>query len=149
MSDIVTNAAVAEPKILVRPTTQPSSVSVIGNVIVSAVNDDQPILMEARLVEMISSLRQLIHSNQLLDEALLMNDGGGHDKDLFQALEENEVLIVRKCANAQALAARLQTRGVSISLDDKIPKYDGSVVLRRMREQVRVPNVEDDGGMHL
>lgn len=82
--------------------------------------------MEARLIELISSLQQLINSNTLLDEALMTeqsNDDDGYDDELVSALKENEVVISKQMENAQSLSSKLRTRhGVFISLDDKIPK---------------------------
>jgi len=104
--------------------------------------------MEARLVEMISSLRQLIHSNRLLEEAL----AECHDEDLIRALEENDGVILRKRDDARALAARLKRHGVNIDVKDMIPRYDGSAVLGRMMKERRhqdQSSADEDGGMHL
>ncbi|KAL7542153.1 hypothetical protein ACHAXR_011553 [Thalassiosira sp. AJA248-18] len=114
-----------------------------GNVVSDTNDDDQPILMEAKLVEMISSLRQLIHSNQQLDEAL----EDCYDEDLLQALEENESVILRKRNAIRVLAAKLSRHGVNISLEDKIPRYDGSIVLKKMKERGNDKN--QSGGMYL
>lgn len=124
--------------------------------------------MEARLIELISSLQQLINSNTLLDEALMTeqsNDDDDNDSDIFQqhyddelvsAIKENEVVISKQMENAQSLSSELRTRhGVFISLDDKLPNYNGSLFLRRLREEeskyrhLTTTPVDDDGGMHL
>eukprot|EP00578_Thalassiosira_sp_NH16_P023932 CAMPEP_0181091946 /NCGR_PEP_ID=MMETSP1071-20121207/8665_1 /TAXON_ID=35127 /ORGANISM="Thalassiosira sp., Strain NH16" /LENGTH=114 /DNA_ID=CAMNT_0023174111 /DNA_START=152 /DNA_END=496 /DNA_ORIENTATION=+ len=113
---------------------------------VSDTNDNNdPVLMEAKLLEMISSLRQLIHSNQQLDEALLED----HDEDLLQALEENEYVILRKRNEARVLAENLRRHGVNISLDDKVPGYNGSVVLRKIKEKQKDNSSNQNGGLYL
>jgi hypothetical protein len=144
----MSNNATADPIVLVRPAQR---LSASGNVVSDDANgggDDQPILMEARLVEMISSLRQLIHSNRLLEEAL----AECHDEDLIRALEENDGVILRKRDDARALAARLKRHGVNIDVRDMIPRYDGSAVLGRMMKERRhqdQSSADEDGGMHL
>jgi hypothetical protein len=112
-------------------------------------DDDQPALMEARLRELISSLRQLINSNRLLEEALDVN----HDEELYVALMENVGAIARKRERANAIAHGLRARHrVHVSSEDEIPEYDGSVVLARRRTMIGrggVIGVDEDGGMHL
>jgi len=160
--------AITDPHVLIQPTQR---LSVSGNAVFDKEDTitDQPILMEARLIELISSLQQLINSNTLLDEALMTeqsNDDDDNDSDnvqqhyddeLVSALKENEVVISKQMENAQSLSSKLRTRhGVFISLDDKIPKYNGSLFLQRLIEEeeesrCRHPTttVDDDGGMHL
>lgn len=109
--------------------------------------------MEAKLLEMISSLRQLIQSNQQLDEALLeeCNNSGditNCDEELLQALKENESVILRKHNDAIALAAKLSKHGVNVSLADKIPQYDGSIVLKKIKEKEEEKN-NQSGGLYL
>ena len=100
---------------------------------VSNTNDDtNPILLEAKLLELITSIRQLISSNQQLEQAL--NEDDDEDDDLLQALIENEELILRKKNNAMVLADTLKSSGVNISLNDKIPLYHGSVLIKKMKE---------------
>lgn len=157
--------AITDPHVLIQPTQR---LSVSGNAVFDKEDTitDQPILMEARLIELISSLQQLINSNTLLDEALMTeqsndNDDSDtvqqhYDDELVSALKENEVVISKQMENAQSLSSKLRTRhGVFISLDDKIPKYNGSLFLRRLIEEeeesrCRHPTTaDDDGGMHL
>ena len=79
---------------------------------VSNTNDDtNPILLEAKLLELITSIRQLISSNQQLEQAL-NEDEDDEDDDLLQALIENEDLILRKKNNATMLANTLKSRQV-------------------------------------
>lgn len=114
---------------------------------VSSSDDDNPVLMEARLSEMVASVRQLIRSNEQIEEALLEDvgegsggEGGGeggegkYDEELLSALRENDDLISRRRREAEALASRLKGRrgGVEFSIGDKIPPYDGSALLRRL-----------------
>ena len=119
---------------------------------VSNPNDDtNPILLEAKLLELITSIRQLISSNQQLEQALQEEEHV--DDDLLQALIENEELITRKKNNATMLANTLKNRhGVTISLNDKIPLYHGSVLLKKMREDEEEKSKNDDdggGGLYL
>ena len=105
-------------------------------------DDDQPILMEAKLREMITSINQLIFSNQQLDEALLE----AHDDDLLDALTENETLIHRKIYEATKLAAKLNKHGIHVSLADKVSRYDGSSVLKKMEEETNQAEEKNGGG---
>ncbi len=110
--------------------------------------------MEARLLEYISSLRQLISTNVQLEEALRdgHQDDGKYDDDLLQALEENDELIVRRRNEANLLSMKLSAHGVKISLVDKLPRYDGSTLLKQMREEKRKNEKKKDGeggGMYL
>ena len=168
MDEATSMTAITDPQVLIRPTQR---LSVSGNAVFDDDVDtitDQPILMEARLIELISSLQHLIHSNTLLDEALMTeftvdnNDDAAHgnhnyDDELVAALKENEVVISKQMENAQSLSSKLRTRhGVFISLDDKIPKYNGSLFLRRLSEEEEerkfrhsTTSVDNDGGMHL
>lgn len=117
---------------------------------VSNTNDDtNPILLEAKLLELITSIRQLISSNQQLEQAL-NEEEDDEDDDLLQALIENEELIIRKKNNATMLANTLKSRhGVNISLNDKIPLYHGSVLIKKMKEDgedKKSKNGNDGGG---
>ncbi len=106
-------------------------VTASGNPISSSDDDEEPILMEAKLREIITSVNQLISSNQELDSALMDE----HDDDLLDALKENEDLIHRKIFEVTTLAAKLDKHGVHISLADKITQYNGSVVLKKMEDE--------------
>ncbi|KAL7471333.1 hypothetical protein ACHAXS_011695 [Conticribra weissflogii] len=133
---------------VVRPATERLSSS--GNV-VSNTLDDQPVLMEARLLEIISSVCQLIHSNQQIDEALQEYI----DDDLLNALKENVRVIASKKEVARSLQLKLSRHGVNISLEDKIPPYDGSAVLKKIEEIEMKKNTnqcqsnESDDGLYL
>ena len=116
-------------------------VTASGNPILSD-DDEQPILMEAKLREIITSVNHLIISNQELDTALLDD----HDDDLLDALKENEDLIHRKIFEATSLAAKLNKHGVHISLADKITQYDGSLVLKKIEEEKKKDQTEKNGG---
>ena len=91
-----------------------------------------------------------------IEEALMEE----HDEDLISALIENEDVIYRKRQCAYSLADRLRRHGhgVNVSLEDKIPEYDGSATLSRRSmtttttttsEEGGVGIVDEDGGMHL
>ncbi|KAL7545617.1 hypothetical protein ACHAWF_008973 [Thalassiosira exigua] len=117
--------------------------SASGNLASDANDDDQPVLMEARLVETITSLRQLIRSNEELEDALR----DCPDDDLLEALKENEQVILRRRDNAMTLAAKLRRHGLTVSLEDKIPPYAGSSLLRQMKEEQKAE--ENDSGLYL
>mmetsp|Transcript_18677 Transcript_18677/g.40080 ORF Transcript_18677/g.40080 Transcript_18677/m.40080 type:complete len:143 (-) Transcript_18677:44-472(-) len=133
--------ATTTPRRYVRPAPRKSA---NGNAVSDANDDDQPVLMEAKLVEMIASLRQLIHSNGQLEEALREC----RDEDLLQALEENDGVIERKCDDARILAAKLSRHGVDISLEDKIPQYNGALILKQMKEP-EMNKQSKDSGLYL
>mmetsp|Transcript_4389 Transcript_4389/g.9747 ORF Transcript_4389/g.9747 Transcript_4389/m.9747 type:complete len:137 (+) Transcript_4389:88-498(+) len=117
-----------------------------GDVVNSEEADNNPVLMEARLTEMIVSLQQLIRTNEQLEEALCET----MDEDLLQALKENDELILRRRRAAAVLAAKLHERsGVDISLSDKVPPYAGSSVLKRIEDTRREKGEGRDGGMYL
>ena len=123
----------------VKPTQRLSS---NGHLASSADDENDPVLAEAKLLEMITSLRQLINSNAQLDEAL----ENEHDEDLLQALEENEGVILRRTNEAAALAAKIASRGgVKITLEDKIPKYEGSEALRKIRAKKESESIKGAG----
>ena len=115
---------------------------------ISSDDDEQPILMEAKLRELITSINQLIKSNQALDEAL-MDD---NDDDLLSALKENDYLIHRRVIDATSLAEKLSNHGVHISLADKIIQYNGSIVLKKMEMEEETKDREEkrgDDGLYL
>lgn len=93
------------------------------------------------LMEVINSLRQLITSNEQLDDVL---QDSCDDEDLLDALRENERVIASKREESTAIQQKLSRYGVNISLDDKIPHYSGSKVLQ-MLEQKTNSAVTDDG----
>eukprot|EP00957_Ditylum_brightwellii_P029590 2236150-Ditylum_brightwellii.AAC.1 len=78
-------------------------------------DDGNAILMEARLCEIISSLRALIKSNTELEEALIECPG---DKDFIDAISENRIVIIKKQKAATELVRELRIRGV----DAEVPK---------------------------
>eukprot|EP00804_Cyclotella_cryptica_P025423 CCRYP_017195-RA/>CCRYP_017195-RA protein AED:0.00 eAED:0.00 QI:8/-1/1/1/-1/1/1/75/159 len=97
-------------------------------------DDNSPILLEARLSETILALRQLIHTNQQLDEALLT---GGDDDDLLEALKENDDLILRKRKEVTIMSRKLKELGVPINSIGDVPVYSGSLVLKKLKEEKR------------
>jgi hypothetical protein len=118
-----------------------------GNSISLSEEEDQPVLLEAKLIEIIISTNQLISSNHALDEALEECDD--QDEDLLIALKENEDIISRKICDATRIAATLNKHGVHISLTDKMLQYNGSSVLKKMREQKEQSNKSDCDGIYL
>ena len=122
-----------------------------GEVVSPEEADDNPILMEAKLTEMIVSLQQLIKSNEHLEEALGSTpESETVDDDLFQALKENDELILRRRKAAAVLAAKINScSGVRVSLSDKVPPYTGSSVLRKIEDMQREKGEGRNGGMYL
>ena len=114
---------------------------------ISTDDDDNPIMMEARLREIISSVNKLVRSNRELDEVL----NETHDDDLFDALRENEALIHRKILEATSIAAALNKHGLHISLADKITQYDGSSVLKKLESDEKEEQKRNSGndGIYL
>lgn len=120
-----------------------------GHSISLSEEEDQPVLLEAKLREMIISTNQLISSNHELDVAL-KECRDDQDEDLLEALKENEDIIFRKICDATRIAATLNKHGVHISLTDKITQYNGSSVLKKMREQKEQQSNKGDGdGIYL
>ena len=127
-----------------------------GNVASRTENDDDsPILLEARLSETILSLRQLIHTNQQLDEALLKDV---QDDDLLEALKENDELIARRMKDVTVMSRRLKELGVQANfLEEDMPVYGGSVVLKKLEEvkrrtreeECQLLEKEESGGLYL
>ena len=106
--------------------------------LISNENDTNPVLLEAKLLESITSINQLISSNTHLEEALQQE----MDDELLSALIENDELIIRKINNARLLSLKLKNMngGVEVSLNDKIPMYTGSELVRQMKKKK-----EEDG----
>ena len=136
----MSNGPAAVPRqYIVKPAQRRSS---SGHLVSSADDENDPVLAEAKLLEMITSLRQLINSNAQLDEAL----ENEHDEDLLQALEENEGVILRRTNEAAVLAAKIASRGgAKITLEDKIPKYEGSEALRKIRAKKESESIKGAG----
>ena len=118
-------------------TIKPAELLTINKTPVSATGDDSPILIEAQLSETITSINQLISTNQQLDE-ILQNE---NDNDLLQALKENDVLIVRKIEDCKVMIRKLKESGVMLTLEP--PAYDGSIFLKKNKMQ------HDDRGIYL
>ena len=78
------------------------------------------------------------------------------DNELLSALIENDELIIRKIDNARILSLKLKNMngGVEISLNDKIPLYIGSELVRQMKKKKEEDGKKKDegdgsGGMYL
>ena len=101
--------------------------------LISNENDTNPVLLEAKLLESITSINQLISSNTHLEEALQQE----MDDELLLALIENDELIIRKINNARMLSLKLKNMngGVEVSLNDKIPQYDSCELVRQMKKK--------------
>lgn len=103
-----------------------------------AASDDSPVLMEAKLSEMINSINQLISSNLQLDEVLKEE----YDADCMEALEENDALITRKIEECKVMRRKLIETGVQLNL--VVPVYQGSVVLKQLNSKK-----DNDQGVYL
>ena len=100
-------------------------------------------LMEARLVELYSSLRALYRSNKDLKEALVSSP---NDKDFLQAMEENWTVLRKQRTLAMELVNEMKQRGVNIDLpqdicDMDIPAWKGQP---KQREEEK-----EDAGVYL
>ena len=118
--------------------------------LISNENDTNPVLLEAKLLESITSINQLISSNSHLEEALQDE----MDDELLCALIENDELIIRKINNARMLSLKLKNMngGVEVSLNDKIPQYVSCKLVRRMKKKKEDGKKKDEGsggGMYL
>lgn len=101
---------------------------------VHTTHHDSPLLLEAKLIETISSIHQLISSNSQLDEALKQDA----DDELLQALTENDALIIRKieeCNDMKRQLSEMDSEQLNSNLE--IPVYNGSSVL--------IQNSKNDG----
>eukprot|EP00591_Stephanopyxis_turris_P001336 CAMPEP_0195527768 /NCGR_PEP_ID=MMETSP0794_2-20130614/29684_1 /TAXON_ID=515487 /ORGANISM="Stephanopyxis turris, Strain CCMP 815" /LENGTH=112 /DNA_ID=CAMNT_0040658761 /DNA_START=79 /DNA_END=417 /DNA_ORIENTATION=+ len=78
-------------------------------------------LMEARLCELMSSLRALARSNQDLKNALVESPD---DTDFLNAIAENVAVINKQRKLAEALVKDMQRQGVSIALPEDIRFID-------------------------
>jgi len=122
--------------------------------LISNENDTNPVLLEAKLLESITSINQLISSNTHLEQALQEE----MDDELLSALIENDELIIRKIDNARLLSIKLKNMngGVEVSLNDKIPLYIGSELVQQMKKKKeeeedgkKTNEGDDSGGMYL
>lgn len=75
------------------------------------------VLMEARLCEMISSIRALVRSNVDLEEALRESP---EDPDFLQAVSENKLAIRRQGLVAQALVQEMRALGAKVDLEGDV-----------------------------
>ena len=71
-------------------------------------------LMEARLIELYISLRNLYRSNQELKEA------DPNDPDFIQAIQENWITMTKQRELAMELVTEMKQRGVNIDIPDDI-----------------------------
>lgn len=122
--------------------------------LISNENDTNPVLLEAKLLESITSINKLISSNTQLEQALQEE----MDNELLSALIENDELIIRKIDNARMLSIKLKNMkpgGVEVSLNDKIPMYIGSELVQQMKKKKKEEvgkkkdGSDDSGGMYL
>ena len=115
--------------------------------LISNENDTNPILLEAKLLESITSINQLISSNTHLEQALQLE----MDDELLSALIENDELIIRKINNARMLSIKLKNMngGVEVSLNDKIPQYESSELVKKKKEEEDGKKKDEGSGMYL
>ena len=105
-------------------------------------------LMEARLIELYSSLRALWRSNKDLKEALVVDPG---DKDFQEAIEENWSAMRKQRELAMELVAEMKVRGVNVDLPDDICEMDIPPVKksRRVEEEDHKNNKTRAGGLRV
>ena len=109
-------------------------------------------LMEARLLELYSSLRALYRSNQELKDALetdptTTNPEGG-DPEFIQAIEENWITIRKQRDLCIELVSEMKMRSMNIDMPDDIismnvPAHTTTTTATSGGE------VDDDGGVYL
>ena len=78
-------------------------------------------LMEARFLELSSSIRALYKSNQDLEEALQESPG---DADFIEAILENQGIIVRKRKELVRIVKGMQEMGANVDVPDDIQTMD-------------------------
>ena len=78
-------------------------------------------LMEARFLELSSSIRALYKSNQDLEEALQESPG---DADFIEAILENQGIIVRKRKELFTIVQGMQELGANVEVPDDIQTMD-------------------------
>ena len=112
--------------------------------LISNENDTNPVLLEAKLLESITSINKLISSNSHLEQAIQEE----MDNELLSALIENDELIIRKINNARILSLKLKNMngGVEVSLNDKIPLYIGSELVQQMKKKKEEDGKKKDEG---
>jgi len=95
-------------------------------------------LMEARLCEIISSIRALGRSNVDLETAL--KDDSPEDPDFLRAVSENKLTIRRQGLVAEALVREMKAFGTNVDLDEDVRNVIGSV------QCFGVTGKDDEGG---
>lgn len=83
------------------------------------------LLLDARLAELVHSIRALVRSNDELGAALKEHPG---DRDFIIAIRENEDIIVKRREAAAELVVRLRASGIDTDLPQDI--LDMTVALK-------------------
>jgi hypothetical protein len=83
------------------------------------------LLIEARYVELVSSIRALASSNQQLQEALIENPG---DSDFLQAISENTTVIYKQRRQILNLVVDMKRQGSTIEVPEDIANMKREVV---------------------
>ena len=120
-------------------------------------------LMEARLLELYSSLRALYRSNQELKDAL-ENDPTTNpdDPDFLQAIEENWSTIRKQRDLSMELVSEMRLRGMNIDMPDdiismEVPAHTTTTTETAGTKATATTSgggedavvVDDDGGVYL
>ena len=79
------------------------------------------LLLDAKLAELINSIRALARSNDELRDALKEHPG---DRDFIIAIQENEEIIVKRREAAADLCLRLRNSGIDTDLPSDILEMD-------------------------
>ena len=107
-------------------------------------------LMEARLIELYISLRNLYRSNQELKEA------DPNDLDFIQAIQENWTTMTKQRELAMELVTEMKQRGVNIDIPDDISTMEipiqgssGSTATTVVASTTTTANNDDDNNESL
>ena len=107
-------------------------------------------LMEARLIELYISLRNLYRSNQELKEA------DPNDLDFIQAIQENWITMTKQRELAMELVTEMKQRGVNIDIPDDISTMEipiqgssGSTTTIAAASTTTTANNDDDNNEYL
>mmetsp|Transcript_15869 Transcript_15869/g.34482 ORF Transcript_15869/g.34482 Transcript_15869/m.34482 type:complete len:155 (+) Transcript_15869:73-537(+) len=131
--------------------------------VAAGVGDLSSLLLDAKLAELINSIRALARSNDELRDALKEHPD---DRDFIIAIQENEEIIVKRREAAAELCLRLRNSGVDTDLpsdilemdvankgstggSQKAKDADSSTEDKEVTEEVVGDGADADGGLYL
>lgn len=108
-------------------------------------------LMEARLMELQSSLRALYKSNEEIQQFINDNDDDDNNQDFRDAIEENWTAMRNQRSLAMELVSEMKRRGVNIDLpgdicDMNIPAHKEE---KKPQEHDSSSNANTETGIYL